>query len=113
MNIKIYKIVERQAFYKYIKKNDIYEEYISYSFRHEEFNTRDDAYDKIKEIVSNDKPYGIGNYHYEKVSDNTYKLSYNDWKGYRMISYDICEFDTINVLNDINDFDKIKKKNKL
>ena len=108
MSTKIYKIAERQAFYKYVKTKDVYEERTSFSFRHEEFNTREEAQEKIDEITSNDKPYGIGNCHYEKITDNTYKLSYNDWKGYRMVSYDICEFDTVNVLNDPSDIDKIK-----
>jgi len=112
MSTKIYKIAERQAFYKYVKTKDVYEERFSYSFRPEEFKSREEAQEKIEKIVSNDKPYGIGNYHYEKITDNTYKLSYGDWKGYRMLSYDICEFETVNVLNEPSDADKIKHINR-
>lgn len=90
---KIYKIAEFQHFFKYVKKNDSYIESKNFSFSLKDFETRKAAEEYIQDKENNYFPFGNpAGAHYEKIADNTFKLTYADTKTYRIISYQICEF---------------------
>ena len=90
---KIYKIAEFQHFFKYVKKNDSYTESKNFSFSLKDFETREEIEEWIKNKENNYFPFGnLAGAHYEKIADNTFKLTYADTKTYRIISYQICEF---------------------
>lgn len=90
---KIYKIAEFQHFFKYVKKNDIYTEFKNFSVSSVNFKIRKDAEEYIQDKENNYFPFGNPTgAHYEKITDNTFKLTYADTKTYRIISYQICEF---------------------
>lgn len=90
---KIYKISEFQHFFKYVKKNDSYTESKNFSVLAFNFETREAAEKYIQDKENNYFPYGNPTgAHYEKIADNTFKLTYADTKTYRIMSYHICEF---------------------
>ena len=92
---KIYKIAARQFFRKFIKKTKTYEDYTSFEFIKLKFNTREEAEKYLEDRVSNTYPdYGNHGYHYEKIAENTYKLTWKDCENFRILSYQICEFIT-------------------
>ena len=94
---KIYKISEFQHFFKYVKKNDQYVESKQFYFVITNFKTYEEALKWIKDKENNYFPYGnLNGAHYEKIADNTFKLTYTTTKSYRILSYQICEFYDIN-----------------
>lgn len=92
---KIYKIAARQFFRKYIKKTKTYEDYTSFEFIKLKFDTREEAEKYLEDRVSNTHlDFGNHVYHYEKIAENIYKLTWKDCKNFYILSYQICEFIT-------------------
>ena len=90
---EIYKIAEFQHFFKYIKKNDKFTDSKNISYVLTDFNTYEEAENWIKEKELNVYHYGNPNgCHYEKIGENTFKLTYANEKTYRILSYQICKF---------------------
>ena len=90
---KIYKIAEFQHFFKYNKKNDKFTDSKNLSYVLTDFNSYEEAENWIKEKEDNLFPYGNPNgCHYEKIGENTFKLTYENCKHYRILSYQICKF---------------------
>lgn len=90
---EVYKIAEFQHFFKYIKKNDKFTDSKNVSYVLTDFNSLKEAEDWIKEKELNLYPYGNPNgCHYEKIGENTFKLTYENCKTYRILSYQICKF---------------------
>lgn len=94
MEKKVYRIVERQTYMKFVKKNDCYDPpKVSYNFISKIFDTKEEAQSYIKFKELNEFPFGnpLGA-HYEKIEDNLFKLTYEGDKTFRYLSYEICEF---------------------
>lgn len=92
---KVYKIAERQFFRKFIKRTKTYKDYTSFEFIIPKFNTREEAEKYLEDRVSNTHPdFGNNGYHYEKIAENTYKLTWRNCENFRILSFQICEFTT-------------------
>ena len=90
---EIYKIAEFQHFFKYVKKNDKYVDSKSFSYVLTDFNSLEEAENWIKRKELNIFPYENPNgCNYEKIGENTFKLTYENCKHYRILSYQICKF---------------------
>ena len=90
---EIYKIAEFQHFFKYVKKNDKYVDSKNFSYVLTDFNSLEEAESWIRRKGNNIFPYGNPNgCNYEKIGENTFKLTYGNCKHYRILSYQICKF---------------------
>jgi len=93
---KIYKIATYQQFYKWVKKENAFHKYESVSFEPVSFKTSEEAQafiDNKASVARNNRA------HHEKLAGaNTYKLTYDTTKSFRILSYQICEF--LNVISE-------------
>lgn len=94
MSKVIYRIAERQTFMKYVKKYDRWEKpIVSYDYVMNVFESEHEANAYLVEKEANLFPYGnINGAHYEKIDENLFKLTYENTKNFRYLSYDICKF---------------------
>lgn len=87
---KVYKIATRQQFYKWVKKDNAFHKYVNVSFEPVTFKTAEEAQafiDNKGSVIKDCKS------HHEKLAGtNTYKMTYDTTKTFRILSYQICEF---------------------
>lgn len=93
MSNKVYKIVERHRFFKHVKKVNEFIEKASFDVLSPNFDTLEKAQAYIEESTSNAERYNPNGVVYEKLTKNTFKLTYTTSKNYRILEYKICEFE--------------------
>ncbi len=88
---KIYKIATHQQFYKWVKKENAFHKYVSDSFEIVTFKTAEEA----QAWIDNKGSHSTGDckaHHVKLAGANTYKMTYDTTKTFRILSYQICEF---------------------
>ena len=95
---KIYKIATHQQFYKWVKKENAFHKYVSDAFEPVTFKTAEEA----QAWIDNKGSLNIGgdnrSHHVKLAGANTYKMTYDTTKTFRILSYQICEF--LNVISE-------------